>query len=62
MNFVCAELELIAEPVTSVEHVRQLALIASNQDSRVAALICQVFEHESLTIDSISIGGSTSAF
>ena len=52
----------MAEPVTNVEQVRQLALIASNQDEQVADLLCQVYEHETLTIDSISIGGSSSAY
>lgn len=34
------ELDSMAEPVTTVEQVRQLALIASNQDERVAELVC----------------------
>ena len=42
--------------------MRQLALIASNQDSDIASLLCQVYEHENLTIDSVSIGGGHTAY
>ena len=48
--------------MTTSDQLRQLALIASNQDLAIADLLQQVFEHETLTMDSISIGGSNQAY
>ena len=48
--------------MTTVAQVHQLALIASNQDSKVADLLCQIYDHETLTMNSISIGGGTEMY
>ena len=40
VKYLSSELTKMAQPVTETSQVRQLALIASNQDTEIAELLC----------------------
>ena len=52
----------MAQPVETEEQVRQLALISSNQDSKIADIIVQIYAHEHLSMNSISIGNPQNTY
>lgn len=48
--------------MASVDHVRQIALISSNQDEAIAEIMCRIFSHETINFDSVSVGGSDDTY
>ena len=52
----------MAQPVTTSEQVRQLALISSNQDGVIADIVVKIYQHEHMSMNSISIGNPQNTY